>query len=148
MSGVSGVSGTSQQSTTATTSADFAVSKEADFLKLLIAKLSNQNPLDQQSQEDFLGQLAQFETLNQTVKLNNNIQSLTLAQDLGSSSNLIGKKIDLDDPSTGDKISGTVSSIRVVNGKCTVIVNSKQYDLTAITGVYDDPSGTASPIIA
>lgn len=55
----SGVAGPSRQ-TTAPASADV-------FLKLLVAQLRSQNPLDPQKGTEFVTQLAQFNTLEQLI---------------------------------------------------------------------------------
>lgn len=44
-----------------------------DFLQLLIAKLSNQDPLNPMADEDFVAQLAQFSSLEQLSNMNDNL---------------------------------------------------------------------------
>ena len=44
-----------------------------DFLKLLVAKLSNQDPLSPMGDEDFVAQLAQFSSLEQLKNMNDNL---------------------------------------------------------------------------
>jgi len=50
-----------------------------EFLELMIAQMNNQNPLDPQSNEDFVAQLAQFSTVEGIEKMNDGFE------DLGSS---------------------------------------------------------------
>ncbi len=45
-----------------------------DFLKLLIAQLTNQDPLNPASNTEFVAQLAQFSTLEQMALMNNNLE--------------------------------------------------------------------------
>lgn len=45
-------------------------SGESDFLKLLVAQLNNQNPLQPQENGEFLSQLAQFSTVEGIEKMN------------------------------------------------------------------------------
>ena len=45
-----------------TTSQDMG---SVDFMKLIIAQMRNQNPLEPQKDSDFMAQMAQFEALNQ-----------------------------------------------------------------------------------
>ena len=49
-----------------------------DFLKILVAQLQAQNPLDPQDPTEFTSQLAQFSSLEQLMNLNQTIQSLIL----------------------------------------------------------------------
>ncbi len=47
-----------------------AASGQAQFLELFVAQLQNQDPLEPVGQQDFLGQLAQFSTVEGLEKLN------------------------------------------------------------------------------
>ncbi len=74
-----------------------------DFLKLLVAQLQAQDPLDPQSAEDFSAQLAQFSSLEQLTNVNDNLKQIeSFEQAVNNSSlvNLIGKNVD----SPGDRI--------------------------------------------
>jgi len=68
-----------------------------DFLKLLIAQLSAQDPLDPMGAQDFSAQLAQFSGLEQMTNVNANLeilQKLQTAAQNTSSLNLIGKTVE------------------------------------------------------
>lgn len=67
-----------------------------DFLKILIAQLQNQDPLNPMEDREFVAQMAQFSTLEQMMSMNKAIQSMVHAQMSGSlvqHSELIGKKV-------------------------------------------------------
>jgi flagellar basal-body rod modification protein FlgD len=75
---------------------DGALGKD-DFLKLLIAQLSAQDPLDPMGAQDFSAQLAQFSGLEQMTNVNTNLeilQKLQTASQNTSSLNLIGKTVE------------------------------------------------------
>jgi flagellar basal-body rod modification protein FlgD len=63
---------TSSGSTKATTTNEKVMGKD-DFLRLLIAKLANQDPMNPVQDEDFAAQLAQFSSLEQLSNMNQNL---------------------------------------------------------------------------
>jgi flagellar basal-body rod modification protein FlgD len=64
-----------------------------DFLTLLVAQMQYQDPLSPLDQQEFLGQLAQFNTLQQTVELNDAFLHFMQFQELTQASSLIGKQV-------------------------------------------------------
>ena len=56
-----------------------AVEKEG-FLKLLVAQLSNQDPMQPQDSEAYVQQLTQFSTLEQLMNLNKGVDNLAMGQ--------------------------------------------------------------------
>ncbi|CDZ78135.1 Basal-body rod modification protein FlgD [Legionella massiliensis] len=69
---------------------------QKDFLKLMIAQAQNQDPLEPQTNGDFLGQLAQFSTNDGITKMQESIEQLASSlqsnQALQASS-LVGRKV-------------------------------------------------------
>lgn len=63
----------------ATQSNSVSVQKEA-FLKLLVAQMSNQDPLAPQDSEKYVEQLTQFSSLEQMMNLNDGVNNLALGQ--------------------------------------------------------------------
>ena len=53
--------------------------KEA-FLKLLVAQVSQQDPLSPQESDQFVQQLTQFSTLEQLMSLNKGVETLAVGQ--------------------------------------------------------------------
>lgn len=85
----------SQESTNSFGKVDMA---KNDFLKLLIAQLSNQDPMSPLESQDFAAQLAQFSSVEQLQNINSNIEQgievdLILAQTINNTmaASLIGK---------------------------------------------------------
>ncbi|MBK6661504.1 MAG: hypothetical protein IPG47_01695 [Thermoflexaceae bacterium] len=64
-----------------------------DFMKLIIAQMRNQNPLEPQKDTDFMAQMAQFEALNQTKAMAAGVKVLQGMQELSSAAGLIGKTV-------------------------------------------------------
>lgn len=69
-----------------------------DFLRLLVAQLSAQDPLNPVDSREFTAQLAQFSALEQMTNVNSTLEDLLKAQQaMGNASmiNLIGKQVDV-----------------------------------------------------
>ncbi len=91
------------------------------FLTILVAQLKNQDPMSPMENTEFIGQMAQFSSLEQLINIGKKIDSVGSSVDssLGASSQLIGKKItwpeEKTDSATGEKTttyqSGVVGSI-------------------------------------
>ncbi len=67
-----------------------------DFLKLLVAQLQNQDPLNPEDSTEFTSQLAQFSSLEQLENLNSGMESLvksTENSDRFTTLNTIGKEV-------------------------------------------------------
>ncbi len=68
-----------------------------DFLRLLVAQLENQNPLDPLDNAEFTAQLAQFSSLEQLFDMNKNMESLrSLQSSLNDSQalNFLGREVE------------------------------------------------------
>ena len=72
-----------------------AVTSELDkdaFLKLLIAELSNQDPLNPMDDREFIAQMAQFSTLEQMTNMTKALEGLSSMEQY-SAVNYVGKKV-------------------------------------------------------
>jgi len=59
------------------------------FLKLLVTQLSNQDPLSPAEPTEFLGQLAQFTSLEQLVNVNDGLNILAISQTAATSAEMV-----------------------------------------------------------
>ena len=66
---------------------------QVDFMTLIIAQMRNQNPLEPQSDSDWMAQMAQFEALNQMRTMADGMKVLQGINELTSATSLIGKTI-------------------------------------------------------
>jgi len=64
-----------------------------DFLVLLVAQMQHQNPLDPIDQQAFMGDLAQFNILQQSIELNDAFLHFMQFQELTQATSMIGKEI-------------------------------------------------------
>lgn len=66
------------------------------FLQLLVAQMNNQNPLDPQTNSEFVAQLAQFSTVEGIDNLNTSVESMlssTQSSQALQASSLVGRKV-------------------------------------------------------
>ena len=106
-----------------------------DFLKLFLAQLSHQDPMNPMNDQDMMGQMASFSQLEQVTNMA--AANQTIATNLASSSavSLIGRTVtylDQDDISH----TGTVEKVTVTDGKPSLTVaGSDGIDPSTITQV-------------
>jgi len=113
------------------------------FLKLMAAQLSYQNPLEPTSQEDFLGQLAQFSTLSGIEQLNSNFDDLFKLQALTQGASLVGKNVTYYSQVTKADASGVVDAASVVKGSLVVQVNGENValgDVSSVVSTLPEPN--------
>lgn len=104
------------------------------FLKLLTTELCNQDPTNPTDGTEYISQLAQFTSLQQTQEINESIKSLLLSKDLSSATSMIGKEvlIKIDDSTA---ISDTVKGTRISDNKIYIVTDNGYFLLDDIIGV-------------
>jgi flagellar basal-body rod modification protein FlgD len=85
-----------------------------DFLKILLTQLTYQDPLKPMDNQQFMAQMAQFSTLQQTQQLTDKIDQLLNVQSATQSIGLIGRTIQIS--SASGNVSGQVTSLSLANG--------------------------------
>lgn len=90
--------------------------KVEDFIKMMVTQLQQQDPTEPAKNGELLQQMSQIGQLQSSQALQTSLQSLVLQNNIGSASNLIGKDVEGNNSTTGEKISGTVKSVRVEKG--------------------------------
>lgn len=121
----------------ATTETNDALGKD-DFLKLLVMQLKNQDPLEPLKNQDFIAQLAQFNSLEQMINLNTSFNQMLLVQTLTEASSFIGKEVSWFD-ADGNAQTGVVDSVSVLNGTPTLIVGDQMINLSDIFAISKPP---------
>jgi flagellar basal-body rod modification protein FlgD len=95
-----------------------------DFLKILLTQLTYQDPLKPLDNQEFIAQLAQFTSLQQTSELNRNAQqSLTILASTQAVS-LLGKTVQVQGQNNDGSVIGQVTTLRFNNGQPMVTVRA------------------------
>jgi len=127
---VYGTNQTYTVNTQSTSKSGDAMGKD-DFLKLLVLQLQNQDPLEPMKNEEYLAQLAQFNSLEQMQNLNKTMSAMSNVQTLSNTAGLIGKQVEfLQDGSTVD---GPVTAVKFTDGTAYLVVNALGKDISITT---------------
>jgi len=102
---------------------------QEDFLQILVAQMSNQDPLSPTSDTEFIAQLAQFTQLEQMQ---------TLSADFAASQaySMIGKYVYIDD-GTEKLIFGKVDGVVKEDGINYLLVGGEAYEASKVAGVVN-----------
>lgn len=80
-----------------------------DFLKILLTQLTYQDPLKPMDNQQFMAQMAQFTSLQQTQQLNTKLDALLSTQASLQSVGLLGRTVEVTNGSS--TVTGTVTSL-------------------------------------
>ena len=114
-----------------------------DFLKLLVAQMTTQDPLNPKADTDFAAQMAQYTSLEQTKAMGQEIVGLRDQQALLQASTLLGRTVEIQSGTT--TVSGVVSAVHVAEGTPTVVVNGREFDLSLLLSITPTPVPTSTP---
>ena len=107
-----------------------------DFIRILVAQLGNQDPLKPMDNTEFVTQLAQFTSLQQTQDMNAKLDVLLVTQAAMQSVGLLGREVDFT-TNAGAPSSGKVRALSFTAGspQLTVHVGPETggSDVTGIT---------------
>jgi flagellar basal-body rod modification protein FlgD len=114
---------------------------QKDFLNLLVAQMTAQDPLKPTDSQDLLSQMTQFSTLNANNNLQTQLANMQLAQQVSTAGSLLGKQVtlQLDSKTTAQ---GTVTGIDTGANVPQIIVNGESYTLDKVISITNP---TATP---
>ena len=120
-------------SSTPTASTQAASGKNAElgkdqFLKLFVAQLQHQDPMNPMQDQDFMGQMASFSTLEQ-------VTNMAKASELSQSVGLLGRTVTWTDSANVSQ-TGVVEKVNQKDGKTVLTINGTTgVDPTKITQI-------------
>ena len=134
---------TNQQNSSTTQQSASGVSLDPSaFLKILIADLKNQDPLNPASPEDFMSQLAQLTQVQQLNNISSAISALSQSSQQGSIAqwlSIVGKKVDVQSTtmSSGDQV--TLSPQGAYDKVILTLTDSSTGNMQQVTFKNGDP---------
>lgn len=142
MSNISGIN-TLTASDTAETASRLPVQTlgQQDFLKLLVAQLTSQDPMNPKQDTEFIAQMAQFSALEQSKSMQTDMAQLRGDQQMLQAYSLLGQTVELQVEGQ-DPVLGTVSAVQNEAGTPKLMVEGKSYSLDQVLVVYPTPVTT------
>lgn len=89
---------------------------QMDYMKLLVAQLQNQNPLEPLDNNQMASQLALFSQLEQLESLNSSFEKVLVNTKMSYANSLVGKPVGFFSPEDGTPVSGVVEEV-VIDGE-------------------------------
>lgn len=105
-----------------------------DFLKLLVAQLAAQDPMNPVSNAEFASQMAQFSALQATRTMQTNLAGVEASQAVVQANSLLGRSVEVLS-AQGAADSGVVSAVVMQAGMPSIIVNGQPYSLSQVLSV-------------
>ncbi len=101
-----------------------------DLLRVLLTELTHQNPFKPVDNKDFMGQIAQFASLDSSQRVSQGVEQLLTLQAINQSVGLIGKTVSA--TTDGGTIRGKVTAMTLTNGLPRVTLDSNGQITTGI----------------
>ncbi len=124
-----------------TSSVTSASDIQMDYMKLLVAQLQYQNPLDPLDNQEMASQLAQFSQLEQLESMNSAFQQVLVSVERNYGSSLVGREVSFLAETDGTDIgvvTGTVEQVyNDVDGEVFLVTDEYQVSLQDIVSVGD-----------
>jgi len=105
------------------------------FLTLLVTQLQNQDPIEPVKQEEFIGQLAQFSTVEGIEKLNTQFEDVLYSQQVLNGFNLAGKEVSYLLPGDAQPRTGHVDEVFIEEGNINVVIGEFAVPVNQVIGV-------------
>ncbi|MBW3538924.1 MAG: flagellar hook capping protein [Planctomycetes bacterium] len=104
------------------------------FMKLLIAQLQNQDPLEPVGNEELLSQISMMRNLQSNIELGEAMKSITTNQQLSTAATFIGRAVSGTDKDN-NPVSGVVDRAFLRDGAAFVAVGSAEMPVNSIASV-------------
>jgi flagellar basal-body rod modification protein FlgD len=131
----------SQTSSDAVSGGTTQTLSQNDFLKLLVAQMENQDPMQPQSDTEMASQMAQFTSLTQTSAMSSSLADM-------QANSLIGSTVTLQIPNSQQTTSGVVQGVlsggESSDGTPQIVVNGTAYDVSQVLSVTPTTSNTST----
>ncbi len=117
-----------------------------DFLQLLTVQLTTQDPMNPMEDTDFIAQMAQFSSLQEMSRMNEQITRLHSQNEWTTAQQIIGKKVEFTDED-GTEHHGIVEGIRRDGAEISFLVGNAYIPAKSVHSVFpvDDKTSQNTP---
>jgi len=122
ISSVSGVSPTVATASAPTTNGGAKALGYDAFMKLLLAQMQNQDPMDPMKSSDYVAQLATFSQVAQSTEMNDKLSSILSNTLLVQAEGIIGRQV----TSADGRLSGTAVQAKIVDNQVIAVLQDGQ----------------------
>ena len=112
---------------------------EQDFLNLLVTQMTQQDPLNPMTDEDMVGQMVQFSTLQSNTQMQSLMSGMQTNQVFNNAADMIGMQVQVQTDANGDTTQGTVTGIDASSGTPEIVVNGQSYNVSQVVSVTPPP---------
>lgn len=112
----------------------------ADFMKLLTVQLTAQDPMNPMKDTEFISQMANFTSLENSRTLSESFKSFTSQQAAASAPAYLGKFVTVKDADSAlGELSGLVDSVVMADGMPSLVIGGKHFDAALVTTITNAP---------
>jgi flagellar basal-body rod modification protein FlgD len=130
----------STSKTTTKTSTSSSEETSGQFMSLLLAQLTNQNPLEPMDDTQMVSQMVSMNSLEELQKISKAMTTMSQTNQFLSATNLMDKTVSYTNDAK-EKATGTVSGVSISDSKVYLTINDKQVELSkliSVTGTQTD----------
>lgn len=114
------------------------------FMQMLMAQLSNQNPLEPMKDSDMMAQFTQMNSVQELQSIRLLMDQSAISSRTGYAAALIGKTVRLNLPD-GETAEGVVTGVTIEKNKVYVEVNGQKAPLDNVVEISAPTTGAAQP---
>lgn len=138
MSAISNIASSSvSTAATASGASPYAELDSSEFIQIMLSELSNQDPFQPNDSAAILEQLSSLRSIESDLTLQDKLESFVLQNAIGQAGVMIGKVVEGLN-TTGDTVTGTVESVRIVDGEAVLeLEEGSSMNLDQVQAVYE-----------
>ena len=103
-----------------------------DFMSILLAQMTHQNPMEPMKDSEMMSQYASLNTVQELKSIRSAITAMGQGSQIGYAASLIGKVATVN-KTNGDQLNGLVKAVTIENGQILVQIGEEKAPLENVT---------------